>query len=364
VYWDDSGGGSTINWANSVILSGGNLDWQSAGLSVSGLGSNQAVAILDTATKYRNYYFRLAKGGEINIVRTFPANFDSINGPRYQNNYAHGNFASDTDMCAKCHSTHNSVKAQLLKQATYYELCLTCHGNSSTQSKYDVQMGQTYTGEAWVDSLAGPIGNGMGTSSHNIDDRNSVDTTVYGSDPAQILTFTCMSCHLAHGGTDDNYRLIRRTIYPANDKAWNPQTVNFQAYAVVNDITVGEQVYFVSGASEFCAACHLDYIKGNAYNPGGVYTYVYRHPVSVGNTVYSVEPKNYWPSADSSLPLQYYAGASTDDKRTTVVCQTCHYAHGTKRNFSVYIPPEPLPIIKKNMLRVDNLGVCESCHKK
>lgn len=364
VYWDDTGGGSIINWADSVILSGGNLDWRNTGLSISGLGSDTAVAVLETAIKYRNYYFRLAKGGKSSIFRTFPANFDNTNGPRYQNDYAHGNFTFDTAMCSKCHSTHNSLKAQLLNQATYYELCLTCHGNSSTQSKYDVQMGKTYTGVAWVDSLAGPIGNGIGTSSHNIDDRNSVDTTVYGSDPAQILTFTCVSCHVSHGGADDNYRLIRKTIYPSNNQLWNPQTVNFRAFAVVNDLSVGEEAYYVSGASEFCAACHLDYIKGNAYTPGGVYSSVYRHPITVGNTVYSVETKNYWPTPGTLIPLQYYSGASTDDKRTAVVCETCHFAHGTRTNFSVYVPPEPLPFIKKNMLRVDNFGVCEACHKK
>jgi len=373
VYWDDTSAGGPFNvkWANDVTADGSSLNW-SSDMTKHGSGADTYVTL--TLTKYKNYYFKIYNGSNVTIVRSYPSDFSPLAGPRYQNDYAHGNFTPDTGMCASCHSAHTALKAQLLKQATYYELCLLCHGNSSIQSKYDVVTGKVYTAGGWKDSLAGPIGTGVGTitSKHNIDD--TVNTKVYvpgseQSDPARMLTFTCVSCHKSHGGRNDNYRLLKEIIYPS-DSAWNPQTVSFRAYAIVKDPAVGEEVYLVSGSTEFCAACHLDYDEGNASTKGGVYKIVYRHPVTVESVVYSVystsPAKDYYPTAGDYLPLQYYgAGESkTADKRTAVVCETCHFAHGTYKTFAVYLPPEGTEVTNQKMLRLDNYGVCQSCHKK
>ncbi|PKM79569.1 MAG: hypothetical protein CVU89_17480 [Firmicutes bacterium HGW-Firmicutes-14] len=373
VYWNDTGDGANVQWADDVVPSGDKLDWKSEGLTVTGLETKAACATLTGAVPYRNYYFRLVKGGKITIVRAFPAEFNPESGPRYQNDYAHGNFSPGTAMCAACHVTHSALKAQLLKQATYYDLCLFCHGTASTQSKYDVQSGKVRTADGWKDSLAGPIGSDYGISRHNVDDRSSVDTAVYGSAPGKILTFTCVSCHKSHGGTNDNYRLIREIIYPSNDK-FTSTTVYYNAYAIVKDPTVGEEVYMVSGNTEFCTACHLDYDDGSALYQGGTYSAYYRHPVTVGNQVYSVyrsDPlRNWYPGSGDNLPLQVYgAGESIgSDKRTAVVCSTCHYAHGTYREFNMGYPrANGLPresISNQKMLRMNNYAVCESCHKK
>lgn len=367
VYWDDTGGGSSVHWADDVVSSGAGLDWQDSDFSISGLGTGNAVATLSEAEKYKNYYFELVKGGETTIIRAFPVDFANGPGTRSQNDYAHGNFTPDTSMCAECHSTHAALKAQLLREASYYELCMLCHGNPTSQSKYDVQRGMVYMGPGygvagWVYSPAGPIAAGF--SGHNVDDSaGNTSTEVYGSDLDQTLTFTCVSCHNAHGGTNDNYRLLKKTIYPANN--WNPQTVNVAAYAVVKDFSVGEEVYMVSGNTEFCSACHLDYDEGNAGSKGGTYgeAAYYRHPVTIGSTVYSVETKNYWPTAGDNLPLQYYSGASSTDRRTAVVCETCHFAHGSYKNFNITLPDGTV-IADQKMLRLDNYGVCQSCHKK
>lgn len=371
VYWDDTGGGSSISWANDVTVSGTALNWQT-GLTLRGQGTAAASATLSNGEKYKNYYFKLTKGGKSSIIRAFPVDFDASAGPRYQNDYAHGNYQPGTAMCAACHVTHAGLKAYLLTQATYYELCLFCHGTAATQSKYDVQSGKVKTADGWKDSLAGPIGTDYGTSKHNVDDRSNVDTTVYGSAPGKILTFTCLSCHKAHGGTNDNYRLLRDVIYPSNDK-FIATTVSYTAYAVVKDQTVGEEVYMVTGNTEFCTACHLDYDDGNAKERGGTYSMYYRHPVTVGSKVYSVystsPPKNLYPKPGDKLPLQ--ASASSEsigaDKRTAVVCSTCHYAHGTYKQFNVGYPRPGSTrewVTNQKMLRLDNYAVCESCHKK
>lgn len=374
VYWNDVGGGSSLQWADDVVASGAALNWTSAGLALNNLNTSTASAVLGSAQKYKNYYFKLDKGGQSSIIRAFPVDFNSVSGSRYQNDYAHGNYSPDTGMCAACHNTHAALKAYLLNQVTYYDLCIFCHGTASSQSKYDVVTGSVYTSAGWKDSLAGPIGAEAGTSQHNVDDRSSVDTTVYGSVPGKILTFTCVSCHKAHGGTNDNYRLLREVIYPSNDK-FTSTTVNYTAYAIVKDPAVGEEVYMVSGNSEFCTACHMDYDDGSAAYPGTTYgaTSYYRHPVTVGSRVYSVYRSNpyrdWYPTTGDTLPLQVYSlGESMNsDKRTAVVCSTCHFAHGTKKQFNEGYPTGSSTrqwVYNQKMLRLDNYGVCESCHKK
>lgn len=378
VYWDDlSGVYIDCSWADDIKSDGSDLAWQSLG--VSGGTTKQATLSAGSVNRYKNYFFKItdAEKANITIVRAYPVDYNNGTNPqRQQNDYAHGNFTPDTSMCAACHSTHTALKAQLLKQATYYELCMLCHSSSNSQSKYDVETGRVLTAAGWQSSLAGPIkpGPGLASSGHNVDDRGTVDTTVYGSDPdpSRILTFTCVSCHNGHGGKNDNYRLLKKKIYPA-DNSWNPQDVSYKAAAIVKDPSVGEQVYFFTGNSEFCAACHLDYDQGNAVTPGGVYAQDaggamgksrYRHPVTVGSTVYSVEQKNYQPTPGDYLPLQYYASASGSDKRVAVVCETCHFAHGTTKSFNISLPPTGTTVSDQKMLRLNNYGVCESCHKK
>jgi predicted CXXCH cytochrome family protein len=387
VYWDDTHNATTYNlqYATDVTADGSGLSW-SANQTKQASGTTAAYVILTNVTKYKNYYFRIYDGeGNDTIVRSFPVEFNNGSNPtRYQNDYAHGNFTPDTAMCAACHSTHSALQAQLIKQHTYYDLCMLCHGSSATQSKYDVEKGKVKTSVDWEDSLAGPIGTGITgiTSKHNIDDNNSVNTSVYGSDPALVLTFTCVSCHNGHGGKNDNYRLLKGAgntkIYPANN-SWNPQTATVSAFAIVKDASVGEEVYMVSGNTEFCSACHLDYDNGNAWVKGGVYgttgsvvtANVYKHPVTVGSVVYSVQidanhSAGLYPTSGDVLPLQYHSGATGDDKRTAVVCSTCHFAHGTYKTFNVPLPANGTSSVASNqkMLRLDNYGVCQSCHKK
>lgn len=374
VYWNDINGGSSILWANDVIASGADLDWTITGLTFNNLGGTDAFAVLSNAEKYKNYYFKLVKDGKTTVFRAFPVDFSTETGPRHQNDYAHGNFGLSTSMCGVCHNTHSGLKSYLLTQSSYYDLCLFCHGTASTQSKYDVVSGSVYTAAGWKDSLAGPIDVNFGTSQHNVDDRSSVETTVYGSAPGKILTFTCLSCHKAHGSANDNYRLLRDIIYPSNDRSIYT-TVNYTAYSIVKDPVAGENLYMVSGNSEFCSACHADYDDGSAQYPGTTYgtTSYYRHPVTVGDRVYSVYRsapyRNWYPESGDNLPLQVYgAGESIDsDKRTAVVCSTCHFAHGTKKQFNEGYPMGGSTrqwVYNQKMLRLDNYGVCESCHKK
>lgn len=364
VYWDDTDE-YHFAWADSMDVSGKDLDWHiNDSIKSDPNSAENYVAI--SLTKYKNYYFKIFNDSDITIVRSYPADYNNSVNPgagRKQNDYAHGNFTPDTAMCGTCHSSHNSLKGQLLKQATYYDLCMVCHSNSNSQSKYDVELGMVYMGPQakWVNSTAGPVGAGVAASAHDINDNFNTTVQVPGNDPdpSKVLTFTCISCHTAHGGTNDNYRLIRSKIYPSNGNR-GERNVTFTAYSVVTDLFAGEQVSLISGTTEFCSSCHSDFAKGNAMQGGGEYSIYKRHPVSVGDSVYSVLTRNFYPTPGDNLPLQYYADSPTADKRTAVVCETCHFAHGSRKSFVVTGNEQS----GGNMLRLDNYGVCESCHKK
>ncbi|HEX3032632.1 MAG TPA: cytochrome c3 family protein, partial [Bacillota bacterium] len=173
----------------------------------------------------------------------------------------------------------------------------------------------------------------------------------------------------------DNYRLLRKTIYADDGGKLVTRDINYTAYAYTPDAVSGEKPLLIKGNSEFCSACHFDFAAGNAGTAGGAYavsdpvlgTARYRHPVSVGEVVYSVYGNDglrlpsLEPTEGDELPLQYNpAQVNTVNKATAVVCSTCHYAHGTTKTFAA----GGSQYENRFMLRMDNYGVCESCHKK
>lgn len=379
VYFDSQGGTyGKVQYASGIKTDGSDLDW-GADLTVNGSDPNKYVTF--SAAEYMNYFVRIANSTvtDATYVRVFPVAvpFTGSDGKtREFNDYAHGNFRPDTPMCGGCHSTHSALKAQLLKKATYYELCMLCHGNANSQSKYDVESGLVRVSGTTKPSLAGPFVNQSGypaISLHNADDRSLVAREVPGSNLTKRLSLTCVSCHNGHGGNNDNYRLLKKTIYASDDKSLVSTNVYYDAFAVTDSATSGETVSMVRGNTEFCAACHLDFDDGNAWTKGGQYSpasvdgKVYMHPVTVRNVVYSVygidgtKNPSFEPTFGDILPLQFVpAQTGKTDKRTGVVCSTCHFAHGSTKSFNV----QDTVYDGKYMLRLDNYGVCQSCHKK
>ncbi len=373
--WDDYGSGVYhADWSDSMLSDGSGLDYNNIDSAITTATGKKTVTKTGL-TKFKNYYFRVVHDDgsiqAVSEVRVFPVDTGNA---RKTNEYGHGNFNSNTAMCGYCHSNHASLKEQLIQQATYYQLCKLCHGTASTQSKYDVEGGRvTVAGGATVPSLAGPFVDGV-TSKHDSDDSSPGwgPTVIPGSDPSKTLSLTCLSCHVSHGGTNDNYRLLRKNIYIDDARTESLKTINidFEAYAITPTAVSGEQLYMVKGNTEFCSSCHLNYDDGNARETGRdsrltTSEAVYRHPTTVGSSVYSIfgsdGSKDFSPSSWGLLPLQYNALEAKEgltDKRTSVVCSTCHFAHGTTKQFNVESGEN------KYILRLDNYGTCQSCHKK
>lgn len=369
--WDDYGNGTHyhVDWADKLISNGSGLEYINVDGGIVSSGGKKSIT-LQGLTKFMNYYVRVINDDNstqaVTHLRIYPVD---TNGRT--NEYGHGNFKSNTAMCAYCHSNHASLKEQLITETSYYQLCKLCHGTASTQSKYDVIKGKVAVNGGFADSLAGPFEDGA-TSRHDANDSLTRSPAgVPGSDPTKTLSLTCLSCHQGHAGNDDNYRLLRKTMFVDDAKTDGLKTVNidFDAFAITPSADSGERLYMVKGNTEFCSSCHLDYDDGNAWEAGRdsrltVNEAVYRHPTTVAGRVYSIYgadgTKNLGPSPWGPLPLQYNAleaKPNQQDKRTSVVCSTCHFAHGTTKQFNTETG-------NKYILRLDNYGTCQSCHQK
>jgi predicted CXXCH cytochrome family protein len=226
----------------------------------------------------------------------------------------HGNFQNNTNSCANCHSTHNAEDSMLLMKSGEYELCMSCH--DGTMGFYDVT----------VASGAGTFDDShLSSSMHNVDAGIKV-----GSAPGKYLNgstdeLECSSCHNPHGSAND--RLLKETVLGTTPFAFNPttkvpvavgtKTINLALtedpeFAAINAVTgtgglkvtksigpkdsLDKQYY-----SQFCGACHDDYLAkrstGRPSNATKTHDFLYSHTTN-----------------------------STSNGRN---CAGCHYAHGT-----------------------------------
>ena len=196
------------------------------------------------------------------LVLAFSTVVMADNGP-------HGGFSGSTDACANCHRAHsaNSADGMLLKDATEYALCISCHGGG-TGAQTDVVNGYYHAGalvegdtdmglfaggfdvarmltnygvdfdvvtgvypagstnwaakNAYDPNATAPIGAAV-TSRHDVDGVVGTiwGSGVYGSAPL-TMALECTSCHDPHGnaGRDaagtagkavPSYRLLRFT---------------------------------------------------------------------------------------------------------------------------------------------------------
>lgn len=145
---------------------------------------------------------------------------------------------------------------------------------------------------------------------------------------------------------------------------------------VNNKQAAGEYVTYTSGMNQFCGACHTDYNTDSAGLQGvaghtlsGSYRLAYRHGVGViWNDM--VRGTNLVKS-DASGVLKFQAVSGTSG---TVMCITCHYAHGTDDTFiqdtlngngnvSLAVYQVTSDLVRSTALkRVTNMGMCKSCH--
>lgn len=319
--------------------------------------------------------------------------------------FYHGNFATDTTGCAKCHVTHAATAARLLVSGTNQtEFCNYCH-NDVTKAPYDSNQGMIDANGGMMPSLAGgftktfdfdtkaynttdgaALGNYLATTSkHGVESYDSDDwvTGVKIPGGANNLSgdFRCGSCHDPHaGGTytaGTNMPRLLRTDLPV---AINKATFDAWTFTAIGDSPNGFQTKVLTGygdnAGTWCAGCH-DVFNQTAHdagtalvnNPGASITNKYMHRMNFtlaadGQTALGAD------NVLNKVPLST-GGALT--------CFTCHRAHGTAsavadgnlsfNRASTYADSLAGALTTSTskstvLLRLKNRDVCYKCHKE
>jgi len=277
-------------------------------------------------------------------------------------NGPHGGYTAVTDACAGCHRAHTAAGTRLLVDAVP-ALCLTCHGSAATGADTDVSDGVYLERDASAESPAeGAAGRGLRaggfafalmdtnldgsavsapvTSGHTV---NGAAGTAWGngavgSGPGAAFSLTCTNCHDPHGG--GAYRILRPiptasgagTGVTVPDEALKTYSVADAAGNYMNE-AYGTQA---AALTNWCTQCHTRYLAGNGS----------------GHT-------------DSGDPIFSYR-----HNTQAVSCVRCHVAHGTAASMNGYAAsvdwPDgtalPAGDARSSLLRLDNRGVCASCH--
>ncbi len=298
----------------------------------------------------------------------------------------HGNYTATTDACAACHRAHTGVQAFLLNASgTMTDFCDSCHGTGALGANTDVQDGvyqsnrqspyntssvpggalngggfsfasvrRDWTGTTWTAPYSGTV-----TSKHNLDDPTQ---KVWGSgandSSLTTMQLQCTSCHDPHG--TNTYRLtttINNTSVPWTDEGSPTKSYTTLPWNQNSSVTSNFSI------SAWCTACHTRYyatVAGSGSTTAYTIDNKYRHRIDM--------PGNPSNTATFILPL----GGSVDQK---VNCLTCHVPHGTNATVTGYasskysrpdnsttgLDPGGQPSV---LLRLDNRGVCENCHRK
>lgn len=320
----------------------------------------------------------------------------------------HKNFVEDTMKCAACHSSHRAPGEKLISRKTEVMLCVLCHDGSG--SNYNVLGGLIGNKH---DSAAGPIDKWVSkdvsttvkaaelkkaTSKHDMK-----YTTLISAAPGGSANWSgdlrCSSCHNPHGTT--NYRSLRVTPNPYNwDKYGDENRVEVKAEVSYAGGKVGtpETVNYLTGMTEFCSSCHVDYQAGagsgtDAYHGNPMFSAgvlesemygVRRHAVYVDgndNPKYPLTGNEAVTVGDIVYPLRFESqqkvpaafGGEQKDHGAAIMCGTCHFAHGTTvadKNSEADINKDLTQDWYKKglgstaLLRAPGRGVCQACHNK
>lgn len=335
-----------------------------------------ALSYMDTAvTDYTNYFYKIRATDNITTMTSsaIPAFPPDSN--------VHGNYAENTGLCAACHVIHGAIGSKLIIATTKVNLCITCH--DGTQSKYNILTGEVKLSAGYGESPSGPFGPlteinendanlqtvagytydgsydpvGMPTSIHNL---GLTVKDAPGGNTQVVDAMECTTCHNPHGSS--NYRILKTNLGTSGRIA----PIQVEAYPVTG--VSGETVNYISGMVDYCSACHSDFNQPSGsqnlgvdktdqsgFNLAILSAGKRMHPVNMRLTVYDYT-LGYGVPITTDLPTESWTGTPT------VICMTCHYAHGTKKAFT----PNPTRFGGQStaLKRMDKMRLCGNCHNK
>jgi cytochrome c553 len=267
-------------------------------------------------------------------------------------------------------------------------------------------------GESWAAWGGGAFGKQLG-----VDSTASVDAT--GNYPATLgagnkIVMDCGTCHDPHGSS--NYRILKDVVYgvsvggydgTGNDPDPTPFVLSRETgfpqggfrlhnpYAgYVPNYTSAK--YAVSpggdplkGMSGWCTGCHTVYMtKTSTYEAADGFGFVerHRHPINVPLTNFAGPRSLVVTDLPAPMALAHLdgvngsvgSGSVANTASDWIECLTCHNAHGASTTMTgwanVADPANDLrvntgeggvpPTHDSALLKLDNRGVCETCHNK
>lgn len=301
----------------------------------------------------------------------------------------------NSDTCPVCHNHKPIGDTFQSHEAIEYNFCTTCHGVSASGADTDIVSGiydnpqelngtfQATLNSGGFEKLGGISGNTT-TSTHSVD--GSI-VSIFGNSTSNSIALTCTSCHDPDGSS--NYRILKDTVNGKNVanfvksnetgfedslsqdpnvyKNYSPNytTPNYKTPSNANE-----------GIAGWCAACHDNYMKNtfdiDPRNGKKHYFYIdpqgkkrFRHAV---NVAISANPTG---NTNTDLPLaKTSASIANNNGANMVMCLTCHRVHGTNTSMTDRAQVEPTRSSASSgpggsaLLRMDNRGVCQNCHKK
>lgn len=323
------------------------------------------------------------------------------------------------DSCAACHRAHTAQAPYLLKQSEE-SLCYSCHGSSGSGSDLDVADGIGYAGAdtggagreggqfalrgggfknaaintGVVEKTLGPEGAhgkplyravipvlekeghielAATTSSHS---TNSSKQIAWGNGPISAtvsygkeVELRCGSCHDQHG--NGMYRILRPI--PEESGASESEKVEIpdepvKEYGTTNywDSWEVNNKEFRYKINQWCSLCHTRLLAtgSSATESSGDAVYTYRHA------------SNWTRAQYEKIEKESEEHASEHWEKTEPSCIQCHVAHGTdatmgENSSKVSLPNGEQPTLDENggtgggdsyLLRLNNRGVCQTCH--
>lgn len=356
----------------------------------------------------------------------------------------HGKFTTDTNACGRCHQLHQAKAERLFRFDTstntsgnnaIYQICTYCH-NFNGQSTYDVKDGMiwdTADGSRYATNgggfermlvVEGP--NAAATlvkanSSHQVNFAKNasgeyIRFNAPGGNSADHIALKCSSCHNPHGSSNARQLVEAVVVTDGTGAARTNLTAVSNLPEFVKNRFGDELSVYPAQISDFCGACHQDYLnktKSGSETSGINVTTMYRHKMNMAadNTFNYLPTETKTDATDVNIGAQAFGGRSNDGSfgfkagrlqlplgtsqadpltATTinkVVCTTCHFAHGTSAEMTKAVINNSTStdqIVSTNKatpynlltasgairyetiknLRMDNRAVCQNCHNR
>ncbi|WP_434511999.1 Ig-like domain-containing protein [Desulfitobacterium sp. AusDCA] len=252
----------------------------------------------------------------INLAKDYTWSFTTGN---TELNDPHGNYLTNTNVCATCHQTHNALNTSLLNKSTETAMCFTCHDGSG--SNYNVSAGMTDTTN--------------NQSFHPIMDTGNLN---------EQQLFQCSDCHNPHGDQDaqGNYydKLLRvtdgtTTVYQGNEFCLICHGANDRQFTAT---------YYANTA-------------GNHSNPIAAHYNTTKSVLDSGTKITC--SKCHTPHSGRYNQLT--------DLQEESLCLTCHAdpanSHsGTGNIQEQFFGSSNVTVVSKHDITSSNNGKCTSCH--